>query len=75
MQSEVADVLRKVGSKIESYGLNTRQHTFFMPLKCRTAELGGHIDACDGCGNIPYKLQRQNGIVPNVMEKRRLDTG
>jgi hypothetical protein len=29
MQSEVADVLRKVGSKIESYGLNTWQFSLY----------------------------------------------
>lgn len=53
MQPEVADVLRKVGSKIESYGLNTWQlRTLYAIKKCRTAELGGHIDACDDCGNI-----------------------
>lgn len=53
MQPEVADVLRKVGSKIENYGLNTWQlRTLYAIKKCRTAELGGHIDACDDCGNI-----------------------
>ena len=53
MQPEVADVLKKVGSKIESYGLNTWQlRTLFAIKKCRTAALGGHIDACDSCGNL-----------------------
>lgn len=53
MPSEVGDVLRKVGSKIENYGLNTWQlRTLSAIKKCRTAELGGHIDACDGCGKI-----------------------
>ncbi len=53
MQPEVADVLRKVGSKIENYGLNTWQlRTLYAIKKCRTAELGGHIDACDDCGNL-----------------------
>jgi hypothetical protein len=67
MQSEVADVLRKVGSKIESYGLNTCNFVRFMPLKCRTAELGGHIDACDDCGNITIVTTlAATGIVPNV---------
>ena len=53
MQPEVADVLRKVGLKIENYGLNTWQlRTLSAIKKCRTADLGGHIDACDGCGNL-----------------------
>jgi hypothetical protein len=52
-QFEVADVLRKIGSEIEHYGLNTWQlRTLSSIKKCRTAALGGHIDACDGCGNL-----------------------
>jgi hypothetical protein len=35
------------------------------PLKCRTAELGGHIDACDDCGNITISYNSAaTGIVP-----------
>jgi hypothetical protein len=50
---EVADVLRKIGSKIENYGLNTWQlRTLSVIKKCRTSALGGHIDACDSCGNL-----------------------
>lgn len=62
MQShvEVADVFRRVGSKIESYGLNTWQlRTLYAIKKCRTAELGGHIDACDECGTpLPHESFR-----------------
>jgi hypothetical protein len=32
MQSEVADVLPKVGSKIESYGSQWQLRTLYMPL-------------------------------------------
>ncbi len=50
---EVADVIRKLGAKVENIGLNTWQlRTLYSIKKCRTSELGGHIDACDGCGNI-----------------------
>jgi hypothetical protein len=50
---EVADVLRKLGTRIEDLGLNTCQlRTLYSIKKCRTAELGGHIDACDNCGNL-----------------------
>lgn len=53
MQPEVADVLRKVGWEIENYGLNAWQlRTLSALKKCRTAELGGHIDACDDCGKM-----------------------
>jgi hypothetical protein len=48
---EVADVLRKV--EVAALGLNTwQQRTLYALQKCRTAALGGHIDACDSCGNI-----------------------
>jgi hypothetical protein len=52
-QYEVADVLNKLGSKLEDLGLNSWQlRTLFALKKCRTSALGGHIDACDECGNI-----------------------
>lgn len=50
---EVADVIGKLGKRIENLGLNTWQlRTLYTIKKCRTAELGGHIDACDNCGNL-----------------------
>lgn len=52
-RNEVADVLRKLGTRIEELGLNTWQlRTLYSIKKCRTADLGGHIDACDQCGNL-----------------------
>ena len=53
VKHELADVLDLVGDKIENIGLNSWQlRTLSAIRKCRTAELGGHIDACDECGNI-----------------------
>lgn len=50
---EVADVLERLGDGIEHLGLNTWQlRTLSAVRRCRTAALGGHIDACDDCGNI-----------------------
>ena len=74
-QVEVADVLRKVGSKIENYGLNTWQlRTLLAIKKCRTAELGGHIDACDGCGNITISYNScRNRHCPKCQGNRRED--
>jgi hypothetical protein len=47
MQPQVADVL-KAWKRIETIGLNTWQLRTLSAIKrCRTAELGGHIDACD----------------------------
>lgn len=49
----VADILNHLGDKIEHIGLNTWQLRTLSAIKrCRTAALGGHIDACDSCGNI-----------------------
>ena len=50
---EVADVLNRLGDGIEQLGLNTWQLRTLSAIKrCRTAALGGHIDACDACGVI-----------------------
>ena len=52
-QYEVADVLNILGSKLENLELNSWQlRTLFALKKCRTSALGGHVDACDECGNI-----------------------
>jgi hypothetical protein len=50
---EVADVLRRSWHSIQDIGLNTWQlRTLSAMKKCRTSALGGHIDACDACGNV-----------------------
>lgn len=50
---EVADVLEKHWLQIDKLTLNTWQLRTLSAIKrCRTAALGGHIDACDCCGNI-----------------------
>ena len=52
-QYEIADILNKLGDKLEDLGFNAWQlRTLFALKKCRTSALGGHIDACDECGNI-----------------------
>ena len=53
MQAEVADVLAALGEGIEKLGLNTWQLRTLSAIRmCRTAALGGHVDACDDCGNV-----------------------
>jgi hypothetical protein len=71
MQSEVADV--QCRSKIESYGLNTRQLLHVLPLR---AELGGHIDACDDWKHH-HKLTLPQQALSQVsgQQTRRLDPG
>ena len=50
---QVADVLEQLGSEVEKLGLNSwKLSTLSAIKKCRTAALGGHVDACDACGNI-----------------------
>jgi hypothetical protein len=72
---EVADVLRKIGSKIENYGLNTWQlRTLSVIKKCRTSALGGHIDACDSCGNLTISYNScRNRHCPKCQGKNRED--
>lgn len=55
MQSkyEVADVLTGLGDGIEDLGLNGWQLRTLRAIHyCRTSVMGGHVDACDACGNI-----------------------
>jgi len=50
-RSEVADVFRN--TSIEELCLTVHhQKTLRALQQCRTAALGGHVDACDQCGNI-----------------------
>jgi len=74
-RGEVADVLRQVGSKIENYGLNTWQlRTLYALKKCRTAELGGHIDACDSCGTLSISYNScRNRHCPKCQGNKRED--
>ena len=74
-QFEVADVLRKLGNKVEGLGLNTWQLRVLSAIrKCRTAELGGHIDACDSCGNISISYNScRNRHCPKCQGKNRED--
>ena len=52
-KTEIGGILRVFGKRIETLGLNTFQlRTFSALRRCRTAELGGHIDACTECGVV-----------------------
>jgi hypothetical protein len=75
MQPQVADVLRKLGKRIETLGLNTWQLRTLSAIKrCRTAELGGHIDACDECGNLTISYNScRNRHCPKCQGNKRED--
>jgi hypothetical protein len=51
---EVADVLRAHGDHYRArHPVSSEQATVLRRLAaCRTAALGGHVDACDGCGFV-----------------------
>ncbi|WPP50280.1 IS91 family transposase [Catalinimonas niigatensis] len=50
---EVADVLQINKHQLSSYYSNSWQiRTLHALRKCRTADLGGHGDQCDSCGNL-----------------------
>lgn len=74
-QFEVADVLQKLGKKIEHIALNSWQkRTLYTIKKCRTSALGGHIDACDDCGNITISYNScRNRHCPKCQGKNRED--
>lgn len=70
---EVADVLDRLGANIEQLGLNTWQlRTLSAIRRCRTAALGGHIDTCDGCGNISISYNScRNRHCPKCQGEKR----
>ncbi|MBA0885071.1 IS91 family transposase [Flavobacterium undicola] len=72
---EVADVLQKLGARIENLGLNTWQlRTLSAVKKCRTSQLGGHIDACDSCGNMSISYNScRNRHCPKCQGENRED--
>lgn len=60
-QFEVADCIRKIGTDLEQLNLNAWQiRTLYALKKCRTVELGGHIDRCTDCNkkHISYNSCR-----------------
>lgn len=50
---EVADILSRNENQLKDYCTNSWQlRTLHALRKCRTAQLGGHIDLCDDCGHL-----------------------
>jgi len=50
---EVADIIRKFLPQMDKTKLPVHhQRTLSALERCRTAALGGHIDACDACGHL-----------------------
>ena len=52
-QTEIGSILQELGQRIETVGLNRFQLRTLSALRsCRTAALGGHVDACTECGKL-----------------------
>lgn len=70
---EVADVIERVWPQKDSLKLNSWQiRTLDAIRRCRTAALGGHIDACDGCGNISISYNScRNRHCPKCQGEKR----
>src|SRR5690606_25404808 len=47
----VAEVLRKINLSSQNFSVH-QEKTLRALSNCRTSALGGHIDTCDGCGNL-----------------------
>lgn len=74
-QFELAEVLHKLGNGVEQLGLNLWQLRTLSAIKrCRTSALGGHIDACDGCGNMTISYNScRNRHCPKCQGKNKED--
>lgn len=72
-KKEVADVLHKMGDNVEQIGLNNWQLRTLRAIKqCRTADMGGHIDSCDECGNLSISYNScRNRHCPKCQGKNR----
>jgi hypothetical protein len=66
-------VLQKLGEGVEKIGLNVLQLRTLRQVKnCRTAAMGGHIDACDSFGNISISYNScRNRHCPKCQGKNR----
>ena len=73
MSGQVADVLEKLWPTIDAIKLNTWQlRTLNAIRRCRTAALGGHVDACDGCGNMSISYNScRNRHCPRCQGEKR----
>ena len=72
-ETEVGGILRGFGDRIKTIGLNGHQLRTLSGLRgCRTAELGGHTDACLECGTIRISYNScRNRHCPKCQGKKR----
>jgi len=72
-ETEAGGIICGLGQRIETIGLNTFQLRTLSALRsCRTAELGGHIDACTECGAIRISYNScRNRHCPKCQGRKR----
>jgi hypothetical protein len=71
---EVADVLRQHWQKVEaSPPINSWQlRTLAAIMRCRTQQMGGHVDACTGCGQVRVSYNScRNRHCPKCQGRKR----
>ncbi|MGV3502549.1 MAG: IS91 family transposase [Adhaeribacter sp.] len=71
---QVADVLKKNWGKVESVaGINGWQlRTLAAIMRCRTAAMGGHVDACRDCGSVRISYNScRNRHCPTCQGRKR----
>ena len=74
MAVEVQDVLAAHGEEfLATHALTPQQRRAYDDmLACRTAELGGHVDRCEGCGHEPMSHNGcRNRHCPKCQAMRR----
>ncbi len=70
---QVADVLSHTDYSLLHLSIH-QQKTLRALQQCRTAALGGHIDACDGCGNISISYNScRNRHCPKCQGHKRVE--
>jgi hypothetical protein len=70
---EVADVLRHTAASPLTLTIH-QQRTLRAISNCRTAALGGHVDACDACGNIRISYNScRNRHCPKCQGHKRVE--
>lgn len=70
---EVAHVLERFWENLETLGLNSWQMRTLKAIRdCRTSAMGGHIDACDDCGNMSISYNScRNRHCPKCQGEKR----
>lgn len=72
-KAEVADVIRH--TDLQKLNLCVHQEKTLRALtQCRTAALGGHVDACDSCGNVSISYNScRNRHCPKCQGHKRVE--